>query len=529
VVTTTACNACHKRLQNFHSNTRMTTNACDVCHISTFGTPSGNASFVNMVHGLHASRQMNLNYSIAGIVGAEITYPQDIRNCDTCHSPADQLTSFTRGADTGPAYLMMPGVQSCTSCHTSITFPPNAETGKTPHPFNVTASADCSICHTKASIVSNHAVPGAAEVALFNVGPEGAAYEILSVRSTQPGQFPVVKFKVSRSDAADIKASPYWNQVTGSKPSALGIVIAWGTGAYTNEGRPVVAPATNTNGQPIRIDALVKGVTNDSGATWEVTAAEPIPATIPPCVVGRSSTTCSVGITVAIQGHPAIPATATLSPSLRLPVNNAVGFYSPAANPTVGVPATPKAAGYVTLASCNECHKNLSLHGNNRQGSLEVCTTCHNTEAVATGSDPGKTQISVDFKVMIHRIHTANWSIPGTTTSFAEVTYPAPLANCTACHTADPVSVTNPAGLFGSASYFGPQAGLNGTTTSLGAAGDAGNLRTTPWLATCGGCHSPYSGVADAHMRQNGGGSGMTQAEIDAMNGGQPAPALRAQ
>jgi hypothetical protein len=30
-------------------------------------------------------------------------------------------------------------------------------------------------------------------------------------------------------------------------------------------------------------------------------------------------------------------------------------------------------------------------------------------------------------------------------------------------------------------------------------------------------------------MRQMGGGSGMTQAEIDALNGGQPAPALKAQ
>jgi OmcA/MtrC family decaheme c-type cytochrome len=203
-------------------------------------------------------------------------------------------------------------------------------------------------------------------------------------------------------------------------------------------------------------------------------------------------------------------------------VNNAVGYYSPASDPTVGVPVTPKAVDHVTLASCNKCHKNLSLHGNNRQGSLEVCTTCHNTEAVATGSDAAKTQIAVDFKVMIHRIHTANWAIPGTTTDFADVTYPAPLANCTACHTATP-----PGGLFGTDSYFAPQAGVNGTT--IGANGDAGNLRTTPWFATCGGCHSPYSGMADAHMRQMGGGSGMTQAEIDALNGGQPAPALKAQ
>jgi hypothetical protein len=110
----------------------------------------------------------------------------------------------------------------------------------------------------------------------------------------------------------------------------------------------------------------------------------------------------------------------------------------------------------------------------------------------------------------------------GAPTSFLDVTYPAPLANCTACHTADPGTPLSDA-----VSYFAPQDGLNGTTTILGA-GSAANLRTTPWFATCGACHSPYSGLADAHMRQMGGGTGMTQAQIDALNGGQPVPALKA-
>jgi OmcA/MtrC family decaheme c-type cytochrome len=234
-------------------------------------------------------------------------------------------------------------------------------------------------------------------------------------------------------------------------------------------------------------------------------------------VVGARSTTCP-GVTVAIEGHPANAA------GVRLPVGNAVGFYS--SDPTGSsrnVPSTPRASDYVDLASCNDCHKNLSLHGNNRQGSLEVCTTCHNTEATDKGRRPagggvdGKTQVPIDFKTMIHEIHTANivvYGFGGSVNSFTDVTYPMPLANCQACHKAP------------TAAYFAPQAGLNGTTTTLGNT-SAENLRTTSWFATCGSCHT--QGPSIAHMRGFGGGSGMTQAEIDALNGGQPAPALRAQ
>ena len=77
--------------------------------------------------------------------------------------------------------------------------------------------------------------------------------------------------------------------------------------------------------------------------------------------------------------------------------------------------------------------------------------------------------------------------------------------------------------------YFAPQAGQNGTTTSLGLGTDgaAGNLRTTPWFATCGSCHT--QGPVMAHMRSMGGGTGMTQAQIDALNATQPVPALKIQ
>ena len=92
IVTTAACNACHGKLQ-IHGR-RVDAQYCATCHTSQIsaGGVAGVGNFSYMVHGLHAARQMGLNYSIAGLVGAEITYPQDVRNCETCHAgPAGHL------------------------------------------------------------------------------------------------------------------------------------------------------------------------------------------------------------------------------------------------------------------------------------------------------------------------------------------------------------------------------------------------------------------------------------------------------
>jgi hypothetical protein len=63
----------------------------------------------------------------------------------------------------------------------------------------------------------------------------------------------------------------------------------------------------------------------------------------------------------------------------------------------------------VANANCNTCHGELRAHGGMRRD-VELCLTCHtagaedrNTPAVANGT-PG---VSVEFAVMIHRIHTA--------------------------------------------------------------------------------------------------------------------------
>ncbi len=486
-----------------HGLTRFGPQNCTVCHTITLG--GGNANYVTMIHGLHAGRQLEavMSYSIDGVSGAEITYPQDVRNCTTCHY------GTANGATTGDFWKTMPSVVACTSCHANITFLPTPANGKTLHVLGVASTDDCTQCHTPTSIVANHAIAADTQAALFNIGPNGTGYAITSVASTAAGAFPVVKFKVLNPTDSNIKTSAYWTQ-TSTGNSRLAVTIGWTTGGYTNAGAGInpVSGTQNTNGQVISIDALANAVSTGVAGEWQVTSTVAIPTgVVAPIIVG-------------IEGHPAIPLIAPVNPGVRIPVLNGVGYYkAQVAAQTTSLSPTNTASAYVDLASCNTCHKQLSLHGNNRQGNLDYCTACHNTEATDKGRRPaaggidGKTQVPIDFKTMIHEIHTANivvYGFGGSVNNFDEVTYPMPLANCQACHQGT------------SSAYFAPAANLNGTTTALGNTA-ADNLRTTSWFATCGSCHT--AGDAIAHMRQFGGGQNMTQAQIDALNATQPVPA----
>ena len=120
-------------------------------------------------------------------------------------------------------------------------------------------------------------------------------------------------------------------------------------------------------------------------------------------------------------------------------------------------------------------------------GSVAVCAMCHNTEATDVGRRPaaggidGKSQETVDFKAMIHGIHSAQvviYGFGGSVNDFRDVTYPGYPANCQACHISPdpddfPVVFT----------YAQPAVASFGTTTNVGAdlAGNTDNLRTTKW------------------------------------------------
>ncbi len=385
--------------------------------------------------------------------------------------------------------------------------------------ITVLPTANCVTLPHPGCDLQNHAIPAEVEAALWNTGTavDGAqpAFAIVSVASTGAGQFPVVTFRVLNPTNSNIKTSPYWvNTTTGAPVGSLTVGIGWRTGPYTNTG--VVDPTSGlpNDGRVFPLNALTTTGNVNTGSveevapgTFKVTSKVALPA------IGV------VPITVAVYGRAVKPG---VTPTLRIPLNAAVGYYSSnLTNTSTGAAAASvKATAFVSIAKCNNCHKNLSLHGGSRQGSVELCATCHNTEATwpdwfrpdpITGVPAGPVEGTVDFKVMVHEIHNGKMWLNGE----EGASYPAPGAYCQACHVDSP------------SAYFMPMAGSSGTSTKIDPANPANNLRTTPWFATCGSCHT--QGPSIAHMRGFGGGTGMTQAQIDALNGNQAPPALRAQ
>ncbi len=128
----------------------------------------------------------------------------------------------------------------------------------------------------------------------------------------------------------------------------------------------------------------------------------------------------------------------------------------------------------VETQSCNQCHDPLSAHGGARQ-LTQLCVMCHTPQT--TDPDTGNT---VDFKVMIHKIHMGaslpsvlaggKYEIIGfqqSVNDFSTVVFPSDVRNCTICHTPT--------------------------------AKQANNYLTQPTRAACGACHDDVNFATGAN------------------------------
>jgi OmcA/MtrC family decaheme c-type cytochrome len=516
------CNACHVEL-NAHGGGRTDYDFCVTCHNPYTVQSATNTSFdmMFMAHQIHMAGDLETPFPV-WVPGTStrpgqmeypfeaVTYPQDIRNCTTCHNDTEA----------GSAWKTTVDIATCGSCHDATTF-----SGPNPtHSAGPATDDMCSACHAQSNLpqlstagahAASKAAPLQPSTPVVREYAKRFRFEIVSLdaASFKPGAFPKFTFKVADPTnggaAYNLVTSPYFSGpqcVNGT--ARLAFDIGWATADFNNAGSGF-GP-----GQPISLNplnastgctTLAAGVVANADGSYTMTSAVAIPATVTGTVM------------LGFEGHPAGDIDGNGAFTDRIPVKNVFKVAD-----ATGTSATNRRV-VVDIARCNACHKSLSLHGNNRTDEPQVCAICHNpaatdinrrrgTTMVASTSCPqglvskidGRCEQTIDFKRMVHMIHASELQPAGSPfvvygfgnvpVDFEEVTYPPgeKIGQCETCHAADTYYPVDPAK-------------VQATTTSTGASivSQTDDSGITPNTAVCSACHT--TSAATLHMTQNGG------------------------
>ena len=500
IVDNDTCNACHDNLE-FHGDARFDIEYCVACHNpSSIDGDSGNTVDMKvLIHNIHAARP---DYTIFGFRGSEnnwadVHFPQDLRNCQTCHDESDENTPQASN------WRLVPTRAACGTCHYDDGVPDSGndfaiENGEHPGGFVFNDDTQCVDCHGPDGTVTNDEgrlvqIPVAHEIREQTAGAD-FEFNVLDVTINPADNIPTVTFSVTNpndGDAAyDINADEPFIQCAGGA-SRLAVDIGWSTTEYANIGSGSVP------GLPISVNPLGAcggASTNVGGNIFEVTSTIPIPLT------------ATGSLAAVLEGHPAVDVYDTGSYS-RIAVKSAVLFA-----PITDATAQPRRA-VVNIDKCSDCHQELALHGNNRTDEPQACVVCHNPavtdigrRTAATGPCAvGTDDVSVDFKRMIHQIHatgelgtTFDVCGFGSRPQSLEAQYPGRLNNCEGCHLPGTYYPVDPAEVFGT------------TISAVDPAILTDDVVLSPNVAVCSACHT--DSLAIDHMDREGGDFNATKA-----------------
>jgi len=520
IVDNDTCNACHDNL-SVHGEARFDLQYCAMCHESySFDAQSGNSIDLKvMIHKIHSgdtlpSVEAGGFYGIFGYGNtftnfSDVVYPQDKRNCQTCHEESDE--------DTPQASNWRKTVNTavCSACHDNV----NWTTGQN-HGGVAATDEQCETCHgPNSTIEAGNLRPQVAHLIPENEAAKNFKFEVVKVQGIKadgspgvtscptgtagckvvPGEFPLVTVKVSNPNTGEtyrITDPAFTNTIpctpvppaTTCNPTAarLRARVAYTTQNFTSPG------SGSTPGQPIQIDYLATsaapaGAPPQAGGapalnadgTYTKAGGKPIPAGL----IGGSGEAFLEGRTIvdidASAATEFAEAGVTSSQGVNFPITDAAAV---ARRPIVDID------------KCDDCHQKLSFHGDNRNDNTELCATCHNPElAVGATVDAGR---PFDFKLMIHAIHAATYNFGGL--SFADVVYPGKINNCEGCHKPDTYYPVDPSKVFATS-----------ITRGASAATPSDDVAYTPNVAVCSGCHT--GAQAKLHMEQNGGSFNATK------------------
>ena len=501
VVDKAACEACHTKLGvSFHTTTGGAMNDpryCDTCHTDqqkngqvdaqpasgTAITASGSVKLNGMavgnmtgfIHRLHMGSNLKLTgYKFAGVLFNNITYPQDVRNCATCHTGSTPQSGN---------YLTVPSVAACGACHDGVNFATGA--GHGPANLPQLSDAACAGCHESGDIAVEHTATQstssyylasnpknlpttAAKVHYLSAVISSVTTSIPNGDTTDLGN-PVIQFKLY-ADGDTSNPLPY---VTPASITATNMISIPSDPSATFVGAPslIIAMGIPQNGitpadfnykLAVPLVAIWNGSSsgtmagtlsyNNSTGMYTVTVtAFRVPAGVTLMGMGvgdsASATQTNLGALTATS-----PTSGLTTPSTSFTYNSGTslgGVMVPLQTtflcgsfPVTNSGTTNNSTIRRTIVAndaCNACHSNLgaftltadNFHGANNNDAAS-CAVCH-----TTAHSPGN-GYSINAKDWVHGIHATGFrNYPYTVFSnFPTITYPGILNNCEACHVA---------------------------------------------------------------------------------------------
>ncbi len=406
VVLTANCNQCHDPLAAHGSTGRRNVEICILCHNPGVIDPdTGNTVDMKvMIHKIHMgpdlpSVKAGTPYFIIGNAQSVAdfsgtTYPQDIRNCQTCHQGASQVNAWT----------LQPNMDACGSCHDDINWATGAN-----HPAGpATDNSKCADCHKPvgqyefdASVMGAHTVPYKSKQLTY------PKINVISITNTAPGQNPVMQFTITDKNGNLMPLAQF-----GGSAGRLSANFSGPTTDYTTRGSETIAGPAYVNG--VATYTFKYAIPTNATGTWGVELEARITTNL-------------------IQNGDPTKVLAQRDPATNVVKYIAVTDKTPVPRRTV-----------VSIDLCNKCHDKLQPHGSNRN-TTEACTVCHVPSLVA---GTGAAADSVSFQHMVHRIHTGeeqNFPYIIGSTNFQEVTYPGDRRDCVKCHVGTSYQVPLPA------------------------------------------------------------------------------------
>jgi len=453
IALTSSCNQCHDPLSAHGSTGRQNVEICILCHSPQTIDADTNRT-VDMkvfIHKIHMGSSLpsvkaGTPYQIIGFNQSvndwsDVAFPQDIRNCQTCHKNSAQTN----------AWMLFPSIEACGSCHDDVNFATGAN-----HPAGAYSdSSQCASCHQPqgqfeydASVAGAHTVPYKSNQLLY------PKITILSITNTAPGQSPTVQFKLTDKNGNSLNPALF----SGST-GRLSSNIAGPTTDYTTQLSETISGASYANGVATYTfrNKIPSGAAGSYAMEFE----------------GYINTTVVKGGDVQstfVQ---------------RDAIDNVVKYFA-----VTGTTVVPRRT-VASIANCNVCHDKLQPHGGNRN-QIEACVICHNPTATDAARRPASAlpTEAIDMQILVHKIHTGEnltngytvYGFGGSVNNFADVRFPGDRRDCAKCHVGTSFTVPLPAGVQPAVTprnYWTP---------------------TQPVSAACLACHDSISAAAHAFL-----------------------------